>query len=84
MTGVWVGRGKYYLTTSKKSRTRLNITGALNLETMTLVTSEHQTIDGAAILSFRGAIREADPDTPRIHVVLDGAGDQKTISFFKR
>jgi hypothetical protein len=51
---------------------------------MTLVTSEHQTIDGAAILPFRGAIREADPDTPRIHVVLDGAGDQKTISFFKR
>lgn len=41
---------------------------------MGLVTAEHETIDGAAIVQFLEMIRAAYSEAPRIYLIVDGPG----------
>ncbi|MEQ1964611.1 IS630 family transposase [Xenorhabdus khoisanae] len=57
------------------SRTRLNILGALNLQRIEdTVIREYPSINAENIAYFFGALRETDPLSQKIHIILDGAG----------
>ena len=50
--------------------------GALNLETMTLVRKDFETINGSATIEFLQTIEKAYSDAKKIHLILDRAGYQ--------
>lgn len=76
-TGGWIRKGKDHAIATTGSRTRLNITGALNLETMELFSMEHETINGEAIVRYLEGVRAAYPKASWVHLILDGAGYHK-------
>ena len=78
MTEGWIRCGKNCVIPTTGSRTRLNITGALNLETMEVISAEHETIGSSAIIRQLEGIRERYPKAPKIHLFQDCAGYHKT------
>ena len=48
--------------------------GAVNLETMSLISQTYDTINSASISDFFGFLKAAYPEAPKIHVVLDRGG----------
>ena len=56
----------------------MNITGALDLSTMKIITSEFETINGENIVKFLGQVKEAYPKSKKIHLILDQAGYHKS------
>ena len=78
MTEGWIRCGKNFVIPTTGSRTRLNITGALNLETMEVISAEHETIDSSAIIRQLEGIRERYSKAPKIHLFQDCAGYHKT------
>jgi transposase len=83
VTGGWIRKGKDRAIATTGARTRLNITGALNLEDMQMVSMEHETINGEAIVLYLEGIRVAYPTAPWIHLILDGAGYHKDKEVLK-
>lgn len=67
----WIRKGKDKLIETTGSRTRMNLMGALNLETMVVVTEEFATINSEAMEKFFAKTRAAYPDAPKIHLILD-------------
>lgn len=74
LTYGWIRRGEDKLIPTTASRTRVNITGALNLKEMKLVSNKFQTINSDAVEAFLKQVEEAYKDAPKIHVFCDQAG----------
>lgn len=70
-TEGWIRTGKDKLIPTTASRTRINIVGALNLETMDLVTQSYKTVNSVSMSSFFEVLRSHYPDAPKIHVISD-------------
>jgi transposase len=70
----WIGKGieKIILTTA--SRTRMNIVGAIELSTMTVIHEEFETVNAIAIMRLCDKIKAHYPEAPAVHVILDRAG----------
>ena len=66
--------GKDKLIAATASRTRVNLTGAINLASMRVLSESYKTINGDSTIAFLKTLLEANPDAPRIHVILDQAG----------
>jgi len=66
------GVDKVILTTA--ARKRLNIMGALNLETMKFIYQDFETINSASALIFLKKVEEAYPNAKTIHLIWDQAG----------
>jgi len=60
------------------SRTRMNLTGALDLVRMKLVTTAFDTIDGSAVVDFLKYLKENYKDYERLHVILEQSGYHKS------
>lgn len=72
VTYGWLPKGqdsKYIETTG--ARTRINITGALNLETMDLIHEEYEKIEGKSTVEFLKKLEAAHPEAEKINVILD-------------
>lgn len=67
----WIRRGVEKTIPTTGSRTRVNLFGALNLETMGLITAAYETIDTTSMCSFFNTLRESYPKAPKIHLILD-------------
>ena len=75
----WVRKGKKAKPVETTgNRYRMNILGALELATMNLVLADFKTINSESMGSFLKQIREAYPDAAKIHIILDGAGYNKS------
>ncbi len=72
ITYGWIRTGVEKLIATVASRKRLNITGAINLDTMSVITREYETINGSSTISFLQAIEEANPTATKIHIIADG------------
>ena len=83
LTRAWIPRGKKQLVETTASRSRINLCGAINVESLssTLV-EEYETINQDSIVDFLQKLRaSAMYDKDRcIHLVLDGAGYHKAKS----
>lgn len=74
ITCGWIRRGVEKLIATVASRQRLNITGAIDLSTMSVLTREYETINGMSTIQFLQAIEAANPSATKIHIIADGGG----------
>ncbi|NBP04325.1 MAG: IS630 family transposase [Proteobacteria bacterium] len=70
----WIKTGENKLIASIASRTRINITGAINLATMESIHQEYPTINAASTIDFFKQVENYYPNAPKIHVFLDQSG----------
>jgi transposase len=74
----WIKKGSDKAIGTIASRTRMNITGAIDLSTIKVINSEFETINGENIVKFLGQIKTAYPKAKKVHVILDQAGYHKS------
>jgi transposase len=72
ITYGWIRTGVEKLIATVASRKRINLTGAINLSTMSVLTREYETINGNATIHFLQAIEAANPTATKIHIIADG------------
>ncbi len=72
ITYGWIRKGVEKLIATVASRKRINLTGALDLKTMDLITREYETINGNTTVDFLKAIEAANPTATKIHIIADG------------
>lgn len=77
VTYGWIKTGSDKAIGTTASRTRINLTGVINLETMQLVMRESDTVDKLSMREFLIKVKEAYPEAPKIHIILDQAGYNK-------
>jgi transposase len=70
----WIRTGINKLISATASRTRINLTGAINLESMEVLTQDYETINGQTTISFLKMIEAQYPKAFAIHVILDQSG----------
>ncbi len=71
VTYGWIRKGKDKLISTVASRTRINLLGSINLETMNLTIAAHETIDSKAMKKHFALLRKKYPSAPKIHLILD-------------
>jgi transposase len=74
----WIRKGKDKLIPTTASRTRVNISGALDLKNMKLVSDTFETINSDSVGVFLREIETAYPTAPCIHVFCDQASYHKS------
>ena len=74
VTYGWIKTGEDKLIASTASRTRINLTGAINLATMSVFHDSYETINGSTTVDFLKLLEVNYPDAPKIHVMLDQSG----------
>jgi len=70
----WIKKGKEKLIEASASRTRMNITGALELKEMKIFTQSAETINTESLIDFLNGLKKNYVSAPRIHIILDQAG----------
>ena len=71
VTSGWIRRGVDKPIETIASRTRMNIFGAINLETMCVTTEYYETIDQNSMAQYFKTLRKAYPKAPKIHLIID-------------
>lgn len=71
--GGWIKRGKEMQIKSNTGRQRLNINGAVDIETMTAQVRFDDTINAASTIALFAQIEAAYPEANRITIILDNA-----------
>jgi len=87
VTYGWIRTGTEKLIASTASRTRMNVTGSLDLETMSVVAEDYETINGGSTVSFLKKIETHYPKALQINVILDQSSyhrSQEVQEFVKK
>lgn len=82
----WIKKGKDKVIEVNGARKRLNILGAINLETMKFEYQDFKTVNGSAAIEFFTKLENAYPKAARIDLILDNAGynkSQEVVNFLK-
>jgi transposase len=74
VTYGWIKRGKDKIIETTGARKRLNIMGALNLETMKFDYQDFETINSSSAIQFLKQLEQAYPTAKKIHLIWDQAG----------
>lgn len=84
ITYGWIRTGVEKLIATVASRKRINLTGAIDLSTMSVLTHEYETINGSSTIHFLQAIEAANPTATKIHIIADGgsAHTSREVSLF--
>jgi transposase len=69
----WIKRGKEHPIRSNTGRQRLNINGAINVQTMSAEIRFDETIDAVSTIALFGQMEQANPTAPHIVVFCDNA-----------
>lgn len=72
ITYGWIRTGVEKIIATTAGHGRINLTGAINLNTMDIVTREYESINGSSTVDFLKAIELANPTASKIHVIADG------------
>lgn len=70
----WIKTGEDKLIASTASRTRINITGAINLDSMDSIHHEYPTVNAASTIDFLKLVESTYHNAPKIHIFLDQSG----------
>jgi transposase len=70
----WIRTGKEKILKTTASRTRLNISGAIELGSMKTVVQDYETINGESTTHFLACIKASYPRAKKIHIMLDQSG----------
>ena len=73
VTAGWIKRGKKNdkIISTTASRTRINLMGSLNLETMSLTLEAYDRLNSQSMKQHFEALRVKYPKAPKIHLILD-------------
>jgi transposase len=71
ITYGWIRTGTHKPISTTASRTRLNLMGSINLETMKLTIGSYETINSTTMEQHFKKLREKYPKAPKIHLILD-------------
>jgi len=71
ITHGWIRKGKDKKIDTIASRTRVNVLGSINLETMGITISDHETVNSHALKQHFELLRRKYPKAPTIHLILD-------------
>jgi transposase len=69
----WIKRGQEHPIQSNTGRQRLNINGAINVQTLSAEVRFDATIDAASTIALLQQLEQANPSAPRIIVICDNA-----------
>lgn len=67
----WIKKGTDKPIATIASRTRMNIMGAINLQTMEITYDSYETINSEAMDQYFDVLRAAYPKAPKIHLIID-------------
>ena len=67
----WIFKGEDHLVPTTGQKTRVNITGALNLETAAFFHQTYDRISGESFIDFLNGLQEFYPKAPQIHLIVD-------------
>ena len=70
----WIKKGSDKVIATTASRSRLNISGAINLDKMEITEQRYETINAANIISFLSFLRNKYAKSDKLHIILDRAG----------
>jgi len=73
----WIRTGVEKMIATVARRNRVNITGAIELESMSIVSKDYETINGASTIKFLKLIEASDPNTNTFHIIADGGRAHK-------
>ncbi|NDE83090.1 MAG: IS630 family transposase [Chlamydiia bacterium] len=71
ITYGWIRTGQDKAIPTTASRTRLNLMGSIDLETMEVTLGSYETIDSVSMEEHFQKLREKYPKAPKIHLILD-------------
>ena len=80
----WIKRGVGKFLPTNAGRVHLNITGAINIETLEVITRQSEVVNEEAICTMLTAIRWKNSSTNKVYVVLDNAAYNKSKKVKKR
>ena len=72
ITHGWIRTGVEKLIATTAGHGRINLTGAINLDNMSIVTHEYEAINGSSTVDFLKLIEKSNPFASKIHVIADG------------
>ncbi len=75
----WIKTGADKLIASIASRTRVNITDAINLNSMNNIYREYPTVNAASTIDFLKLVEDFYPGAPKIHIFLDQSGYHRSV-----
>lgn len=78
LTYGWIKKGKAKQIETTASRTRLNITGAINIKNREIITEKYDTINSINLIDFLKKILKNYSKTKKINIIADGAGYHKS------
>ena len=67
----WIKKGKDQYVPTTGVRTRVNITGAINLETLEVMTRDYESINSESMIDFLKYVESCYPRAKTIHLFLD-------------
>ncbi len=82
----WIKKGQEKQIKTTGSRTRMNITGAIDIKTRAVIKSNYEKINGESTVNFLKKIVSTYPEAQTINVILDQASYHKSkevISYVK-
>lgn len=68
----WIKKGVEKMIATVAGRKRINLTGAIELNTLSIVTNEYETINARATIDFLEKVLKEYPSTKTIHIIADG------------
>jgi transposase len=72
ITYGWIKTGVEKIIATTAGHGRINLTGALNLSTMSIFTREYETINSSSTVDFLKQLEAANPLATKIHIIADG------------
>jgi transposase len=76
----WIRKGQDKAIAQTASRTRVNVTGAVDLSNMQLTSCLPEYVNAQSTVAFFDQIKSAYPNAPTIHIILDQSGYHKSHS----
>jgi len=68
----WIKKGEDKMIATVAGRKRINLTGAIELNSLSILTHEYETINGSATIDFLEKVLDAYPSAKTIHMIVDG------------
>jgi len=72
ITSGWIRTGVEKVIATVADRKRVNLTGAVNIESMAVFAKDYETVNGHSTIDFLQYLDESTPETDFIHLIADG------------
>jgi transposase len=69
----WIRKGQNKPIKTTASKTRINLSGAIDLKETKVIFNTFETIDGASTVDFLKQVRNSYPQKKKIHIILDNS-----------